>query len=225
MAEAALKLVETNEVEEKALSIVDQAKAIKVTDSESYTVAGTFWKQIKDMMKEIADTFDPLIESAHKQHKLALEKKAKFYAPLEKAYKDVKHLMSDYDAEQEKIRKAEEARLAEIARKEEEERRLAEAIAIEEEAKRNGATKEEAAQEAATIINEPVYVPPVVVPKSVPKMQGGPVYRTIWKFRIKNAALIPREYMTPDEVKIGGVVRAMKSATNIPGIEAYEERV
>lgn len=214
--EPALKLVEPIEVEEKALSIVDQAKAVKVVDSESYTAAGIFWKQIKDMMKEVADTFDPLIESAHKQHKLALEKKAKFYAPLEKAYKDVKKLMSDYDAEQERIRKAEEARLAEIARKEEEDRRLQEAISAEQSGNK---------EEADAIIETPVYVPPVVLQKTTPKLSGGPVYRTIWKFRIKNSAIIPREYMTPDEVKIGGVVRAMKSATNIPGIEVYEERV
>lgn len=216
MSNTALKLVDPVEVEEKALSIVDQAKAVKVVDSESYTAAGLFWKSIKDMMKEVADTFDPLIESAHKQHKLALEKKAKFYAPLEKAYKDVKRLMSDYDAEQEKIRKAEEARLRKIAEDEEKERLLAEAILAEQSGNK---------EEAEAIIEQPVYVPPVVVPKSVPKMAGGPVYRTIWKFRIKNPAIIPRDFLVPDEVKIGGVVRAMKSASNIPGIEVYEERV
>jgi len=212
--ETALKI--TEEVETKALSIVEQAKAVKVIDSESYTLAGTLWKAIKDMMKEVADTFDPMIEAAHKSHKLSLEKKAKFYAPLEKAYKDVKRLMSDYDTEQEKIRKAEEMRLAEIARKQEEERRLAEAVALEQSGNK---------EEAEAIIEAPVYVPPVVVPKTVPKMNGGPVYRTIWKFKITNASLIPKDFLIPDEVKIGGVVRSMKSATNIPGVQAYEERV
>jgi hypothetical protein len=44
MSEPALKLVETTPVEEKALSIVDQAKAVKVVDAESYTLAGGLWK-------------------------------------------------------------------------------------------------------------------------------------------------------------------------------------
>jgi len=225
MTEAALRLVETEPVEEKALSIVDQAKAVNVTDSASYTAAGEFWKQIRDMMKEIADTFDPIISRAHAAHKEAVAQKAKYYVPLESAQKSVKQLMSAYDQAQEAIRRAEEARLAEINRKAAEEQALLDAIAAEEEAKRNGATKEEAAQEAAAIIDTPVYVPPVVVPKSVPKMQGGPVYRSIWKFRITNPGLIPRQYMTPNEVAIGGVVRSLKGQTSIPGIEVYEERV
>ena len=224
MAEPALQLVETTEVENKALSIMDQAKAVKIVDAGSYTVAGLLWKSIKDMMKEVADTFDPIIEKAHASHKEALAQKAKFYAPLEAAYRSIKGLMSTYDAEQERIRLAEQRRLDEIARKAEEERLLQEAIAAEEEARRNGATKEEAAQEAEAVIAAPVYVAPVIIPKATPKLAGGPVYRTIWKFRITDAAKIPRQYLVPDEVKIGQIVRALKRESNIPGIEPYEER-
>lgn len=215
MAEAALKLVETEEVETKALSIVDQAKTVKVVDSETYTAAGMMWKTIKDMMKEIDDTFDGIIKKAHEAHKEAIAKKAKYYQPLDLASRQVKKLMSDYDLEQERIRKAEEDRLREIARKEEEDRRLAEAILAEQSGQK---------EEAEAILETPVQAPPVVLAKTTPKLTGGPVYRTIWKFRIKNPALIPREYLVPDEVKIGGVVRALKGQTNIPGVEIYEER-
>jgi hypothetical protein len=225
MAEPAIQLVETTEVETKAVSIVDQAKAVKVVDSDTYPAAGTIWKSIGDMIKEVKDTFDPIVSAAHHAHKQATEKRAKFLDPLTAAQKSVKQLMGAYDAEQERIRRAEEARLAEIARREEEERRLQEAIAAEKEARANGATKEEAAQEAQSIVDEPVYVPPVVVPKATPKMAGGPVYRTIWRFRIKDVNLIPRQYMVPNETAIGGVVRSLKGTTNIPGIEVYEERV
>jgi len=65
-AEPALKIVETEPVEEKALSIVDQAKAVKVTDPETYTAAGSLWKSIGDMIKEVKDTFDPICEAAHR---------------------------------------------------------------------------------------------------------------------------------------------------------------
>jgi hypothetical protein len=225
MSEPALKMVETTPVEEKALSIVDQAKAVKVTDPETYTAAGSLWKSIGDMIKEVEDTFNPIVSAAHAAHKAAVEKRAKYLDPLTAARKSVKGLMSAYDAEQERIRKAEEARLAEIARKQAEEQALLDAIAAEEEAKRNGATKEEAKKEADAIIAEPVYVPPVVLPKATPKLQGGPVYRTVWKARIVNERLIPREYLTVDMVKINGVVRSLKGATNIPGVMPYEERV
>jgi len=225
MGEAALSLVETTPVEEKALSIVDQAKAVRVTDAQTYTAAGSLWKSIGEMIKEVKDTFDPICDAAHKAHKAAVEKRAKYLDPLTAAQKSVKGLMSAWDAEQERIRREEQARIEAELRKQEEERRLQEAIEAEAAMKAQGATKEEVAEETAAILETPVTVAPVVIPKSVPKMQGGPVYRTIWKARIVNERLIPREYLTVDMVKINGVVRSLKGATNIPGVMPYEERV
>lgn len=224
-AEPALKIVETQPVEEKALSVVDQARAVKVTSPETYVAAGSLWKAIGDMIKEVKETFDPICDAAHKAHKAAVEKRSKYLDPLTESQKSVKRLMSVYDAEQERIRREEQARLEAIARKEAEERALLEAIAAEEAMKAAGASKEDAAQEAAAIMEEPVIVAPVVLPKAVPKIQGGPSYRTIWKFRIVNVNLIPRQYMVPDEKAIGGVVRSSQGRVQIPGVEAYEDRV
>jgi hypothetical protein len=64
----------------------------------------------------------------------------------------------------------------------------------------------------------------MVLPKTTPKIQGGPTYRTVWKFKITNASKVPDQYKIVDEVKVGQVVRALKKQTNIPGIEVYEER-
>lgn len=224
-AEPALRLVETEPVEEKALTIVDQARAVKVTDAESYVIAGTLWKAIGDMIKEVEETFNPIVKAAHVAHKAAVEKRAKFLDPLTAAQKDVKRLMSDYDAAQEAIRREAQRKAEEAARKAAEEQALLEAIAAEEAAKANGAAQEEAAAEAEAVMTAPVYVPPVVVPKATPKLAGGPVYRTVWKYRVTNSTLVPREYLMLDEVKIGQVVRALKGATNIPGIEPFEDRV
>lgn len=242
----------TQEVSTRALTIVEQANAVVIRTSENYTAAGALWKAIKDLKTQVNDTFKPIIEKAHAAHKEALAQKAKIFDPLDAASKTVKGAMEKYDREQEAIRLAEEKRLREIAEKEEAERRrielerleavrkaeedrLMEAAAAAEKA---GDAKraeelaaaavditEDAKQEAAVIAAEPVYVPPVVIPKTVPKVSGGPVYRTIIKFRIINESAIPRQYMMPNEVKIGQVVRALKKETNIPGIEIYEERV
>jgi len=213
-----------DEVGKEVGEINEQAKSLKIVDAKSYINAGELWKSIKALRKKVDDTFGPIISTAFQAHRTAVAKKKEVDGPLESAERIVKQAMSAYDAEQERIRREEERRLAEIARKAEEERRIQEAIAAEEEARRNGATKEEAAIEVEEILSEPVYVAPVVVPKATPKMQGGPVYRTVWKFRITDAAKIPREYLTPDTVKIGAVARAMKKLTNIPGVQAYEER-
>lgn len=209
--EAALHVV--NDVESKALSIVDQAKAVQVTDAESYTAAGSMWKTIGEMIAEVKGTFDPICEAANKAHKAATAKRASFLDPLQAAQKQVKQLMSKYDEEQERIRRAEEARLAEIARQEEEKRRQEELAALEAdrkaeeerllqaalEAEASGdkaqaeelmqvaqERTEEAAQVAAEIQAAPVYVAPVVVPKATPKLQGGPVYQTRWYAQVTN---------------------------------------
>lgn len=223
MSEPALKIVET-EVTEKALSIVEQAGMVKITDSKSYEVAGFLWKTIGEVMKEVKETFDPIVDAAFKAHKKACEQRSKYFDPLAKAQKEVKRLMGVWEAEREAERQAEQKRLEEIARKEEEERRLQEAIEAEEQAKANGATEQEAAQEAEAIINEPVYVAPVVLPKETPKVKGLS-FRTVWKFRITNLDAIPRQYMIPDEKAIGAIVRSSQGRIRIAGVEPYEERV
>lgn len=236
-AEAALKLVETSEtgaVEQKALTILDQAGAVVVTDAGTYTAAGELWKQLGDMIKEVKDTFDPICDATNKAHKAATAKRAKYLDPLTTAYKSVKSLMEAWDREQERIRKAEEARLAEIARKEEEDRQLAEAIAAEEAAKESGATPEEAAQVAEAVMTETVYVPPVVIPKAVPKLSGGPVFQERWAAEVTDLRALCRavaegkastECVTGNMVVLNRMATALKSTMSIPGVRAYSRRV
>lgn len=234
MGEPAIKIVETNEVENKALDIVSQANAVQVTNSETYTAAGILWKSIGDMIKEVKDTFDPICDAAHKAHKAATEKRAKYLDPLTNAQKSVKSLMSAYDAEQERIRREEQRRLEEEARKQEEERLLQEALAAEEDAKRNGATNEEAEAEAAAIIEQPVYVAPVVVPKATPKLQGGPVYREVWAAQVTDIKALclaiahgkaSPECVLPNMPALNRMAVALKQTLAIPGVKAYSKRV
>lgn len=44
-----------------------------------------------------------------------------------------------------------------------------------------------------------------------------------WKFRIEDAAKVPREYLCPDLKRIGQVVEALKDACVIPGVVVYNE--
>ena len=217
MGEAAFQIVpKEDEVTQEVATIEDQAKALKVIDAESYVAAGELWKSIKALRKKVADTFDDLIQAAHLAHKKAVEKKKMHDNPLDAAERIVKTAMSNYDLEQERIRKAEEDRLREIERKAEEERRLQEAILLEADGQK---------EVAEAVMEAPVYVAPVVIPKATPKLQGGPVFQTRWDFEIIDVNQIPRQYMIPDQVKIRQIVTALKSQANIPGVRAYEKRV
>ena len=132
-------------------------------------------------------------------------------APLAKAEAIIKPRIAQWSAEQEKIRLAEEKRLQEIARKEEEERQIDAAVHAEQ-----SGNKEEAEQ----IIEAPVYVPPVVLAKTTPKVAGISLTKQ-WKYRIVDESKIPRQYMIPNESMIGSIVRNSKGVIIIPGVEIY----
>ena len=216
--------MEIQEVTEKALTITQQANAVTVTNEAQKKAAGELFLNVKSMMKAVDESFDPIITKAHQAHKEAVAQKKKHYEPLDAAAKYVKKIIGDYDTKLENERKAEERRLADIARKEAEEKAIQEAIESERQAKLNGATQEEAAAVAERVIEQPVYVPPVVVPKAKEKISGM-VFRETTKFRIKDESLIPRQFLIPDMVKIGGVVRSLGIQANIPGVEIWMEKV
>lgn len=62
----------------------------------------------------------------------------------------------------------------------------------------------------------------VTLPSAVTKVEGIS-RRKVWRFEITDASVLPREYLMPDEQKIGGVVRAMKNQTRIPGVRVWED--
>ncbi len=45
----------------------------------------------------------------------------------------------------------------------------------------------------------------------------------VWKFEVVDSALVPRDYLEVDLVKIGQVVRATKGTISIPGIRVWSE--
>jgi len=201
------------EVNALALSVPDQAKQISIKTMDDYVRAGEIMLTIKAIRKKITETFKPIKQKMDAAKQEVLDQERAADAPLKEAESWLSPQIITWNREQERIRQEEEARLREIARKEEEERQLQEAILAEQSGQK---------EEAEAIMDAPVQAAPVVVPKSVPKVAGMSI-RDNWKFRITNEKLIPREYLKVDEVKIGQVVRAMKSAANIAGVEVYNE--
>jgi len=203
--------MEQNEIVERALTIPDQAKSIIIQSNDDYVRAGEILLTIKGLRKEINSFFDPICTKAFEAHKEAVAQKKRADAPLVEAEGIIKPRIAAWNAEQERIRKAEEDRLREEARKQEEERRLEDAILAEQSGNK---------EEAAAIMDTPVQAPVVVVPKSIPKVAGVSMTKQ-WKFRITDANKIPRQYLTVDEQKIGAIVRALKDQANIPGVEVF----
>lgn len=209
------------ELATEAIAWPDRARAIVITDAESYATACGWLLGIKDLRKKIAETFDPHVKRAHEAHKALVKEKADAEAPLTQAELLIKDRIRAYDAEQDRLRREEQRRADEAARQEAERIALEQAAALELEAKATG--DDALMAEAEAIIDAPIIPVPVApVAKATPKIAGVSI-RKRFAFRIVNEAAIPRQYLSVNESKIRGVVTALGLSANIPGVQVYEE--
>ena len=194
---------------------VREARSIKVTDRQSYERLAGYVPLLKKAVNYFEELYRPRIRQADDVTKALRADMRKLQAPAEEtiAYAN-KELKGFEDAEERRAR-AEAVRVAEEQRKKDEEKRLE----LAELAEQAGEKKL-----AEQILNAPPEEPIVHVQPNIPKVEGRH-YREDWKFQIINPRELPESYKMPDEKKIGGVVRAMKAATNIPGVRVYMEKV
>ena len=186
--------INTSEIDNKAIDLIESAK-LPVIDDGTYSMAVDVAKSIKALVDEVKATFRPSIEAAHKAHKTMCEAEKKHLVPLETAASIIKKAMADYQ----KIQEAQRAEAARIAREQaEEETRLNEALGL----------------DSPAVADKPI----------APPKTEGVSYREVWTFEVSDPSLVPREYLTVDTQKIGGVVRAMKNLTNIPGVTVRSEK-
>lgn len=200
-------------IENQITTTQEKALQIAVIDNDTYSQAGELLKLHKGLEKQIKAYFEPMKKKASDAHKEICAKENEELAKLVPTIQYLNKQMTSWNIEQERVRQAEEIRLRREAEKAEEERRLQAAI----EAEAAGAK-----EEATAILDEPIYVPPPIVEKVVPKVSGQTM-TTTWKWRLKNIDLVPRQYLTTDDIAINAVVRGMKNKTNIPGIEVYPD--
>lgn len=201
-------------LEKETLGFPNRAKRIIVYDNKTLSTANDFLLSIKQLRKEIADTFNPIIEKAHKAHKEAVNQKKRYEEPLKEAEKTIKLQIASYMDEQRRIQREAE----EKARREEEERQKKETEILERAKKYEDAGMKE---EAEQIKNDIPLPKPMEIP-STPELEGISISR-IWKWRVVDKNLIPREYLIVDSAKITSLVKATKGQIKIPGIEIYPE--
>jgi hypothetical protein len=210
-------------IEQQSLTTVERAKGLVVRSVEDRGLAAEYGRAIVTLDKEVEAFFKPMKEAAAKAHKEICTKENSVRKPLEEAKRYLSGQIGNFDQEAERERRAEEARIQEQLRVEAEadakrradEQALLDAIELEAQGDKTG---------AEAVLNNPVpvavHVPAVVLPTQVPKAEGVSGSK-VWKYRVTNEALVPREFLLIDEKKLGQIVRALKDKTSIPGIEAY----
>lgn len=205
-------------LQQNIVDLQSKIQAVKIIDVETYIAAGQLAHRIAERRKEVDEAFAPIIAQTRKAWQTAIDQKKRYLVPLELGQGEIDRKILQWDSAQRELRRRQEEELAAQKKREQEEQAIAEAAELARQGDHDLA--EEVLQQA---VEAPA--PVVVVPNmTAPKLEGFSK-RTVWKWKVENAALVPREYLCIDEVKIGGVVRALKDATKIPGIKVYPEEI
>lgn len=139
---------------------------------------------------------------------------------LKEAERAIKQAMIGWQAEVARVAKEAQDRIDEAARLK------AEAEKAELEAKAVKMVQAGQVDKAADLVAkaEAIEPEPVQLAVAQPKVVGIST-REIWKFRITDINLLPREFMLPDEKALGALARQNKGLVPIPGVEFYSEKV
>ena len=60
---------------------------------------------------------------------------------------------------------------------------------------------------------------------AMPTKAQGISSRAVWRWRVVDAAAVPREYLCVDATKVDAVVKSQQDGARIPGIEVYREEI
>lgn len=214
-------------IEREAVSTIDQAREIVVTNDEQYKLAGEFIAGCKMLIGKIEFEHADTIKRAHESHKAALALKDSHVRPVKQAIEIASIPALAYKREQDRLAREEAARIAAEQRKAEEERRLKEAEALDAAGH---------ADKADEVLDQPMPVArPIRVESAVPKVQGLSTRRK-WKCRLINPQAVSRPYLEPNlkliNIKVDGAFHGMAEVTasmikalesEIGGVEVYEE--
>jgi hypothetical protein len=253
MSETGMVRIDIQPLEAGLIALKQTAETIVVKDAPTCLAAKTAQRDVRNYMKDVHQKIDPFVESAKRNLQVARDELNKWLIPAETIDAALAFKVKDFErrereaaeAETRRIneeRRIEAARLAEIDRKAreaeadrqrkirekelEEQRKAGELSKRElEKAKKLEAEIAEREKERARQdeIIAAANVVEVKVEPNIPKVAGVPS-RTNYKFRIIDASRIPRQYLMPNDVKIGADVREWKKEGEvIPGIEAYRE--
>jgi len=212
------------EVVEKAReaeSLLRQVTSLTITDNQQYQTAGDFLKKVKSRYKDIEDDRKTITAPMNAALKAINNYFKTPQTVLLQAESFLKKALVSYHTEQERKAQQEQARLNELARRD------AEKKAIQLEAQAQKALKKGQTEKAEDLMTvKDTIVPVAVVAPSAPPKTSGQSFKTVWKWVVTDAALIPRSYMVLDEKQLNAIAKAgIKGAMAIPGVEFKEDTV
>lgn len=204
-------------------TLAERARDLIVCDDETRAAAEDYVRDVKAMVKQVEEFFNPLVDNANKAHKALTTKRAETLKPLKDLETAAKVKILAYSqakaAQEQAAARAEMERLRAIAEAEEVKRRALAAEA--EDAARFGAVEVAAeAKEAAQAAELKAFQAQKAADKIVPGKPAG--VRRVWRARVIDIDSVPRKYLIADmETLNWEAKRAAGKDCNIPGVEFY----
>lgn len=176
--------------------ISEAAKALQIRSQSSLEAGVALKNDIKSIIKAIREAFDPIVESANKLHKLATSTRKEQLKNPEEALDLVESKILRYaEAERKRVEEEEKKRQEEIQK----------------------AAEKGQEKKIETLLSKPLS-------EDRSKVEGVQ-YREIWQLEILNPLEIPREFLIPDEKRLGEMARSLKHDFKIPGCKAVSKRI
>jgi len=213
-----------NEIKTEALALIEQARAIKVTNAAEYQQACDFGRELAGRIKRAEIYFENLIEPARTAWKRLTTARDAILTPMEQAKKHVSQLAANWQLEERKRAEAEAEQERIKAVRAEEDRRLQAAEAL--------AAEGRQAEAEQLLVEEAIPMPIVAnVSQNVPKVSGVSTARlyfgievTSLKLLVEAAAAgkIPLECLKADESFLKKQAAAFKGKLAYPGVRVTQ---
>lgn len=209
---------------QRAKQALEMSQGWTIETPKHYAHVGQALTYAKARRTEIEEDKEKLHDPAARE----MRKAGSEYTKVISAWKDVERscnrLLSNHDAEQERIARKRQEELRQLAEAEAaKEKKEAEALA--KNAEEDGDL--ERAQEIREDAEQPI-LPVPMISRAVPKFEGLKAPTTVWHYEVLYLAQVPEDYLKPRE-EDGGKIKAEAKRTHgrcaIPGIKVWSETV
>jgi hypothetical protein len=208
------------ELETRAATWPEQARALTIESPESYQRAAQLLTGIKALLREIEETCEPVVKAAYAAHRAATQQRKKLEAPLLTAEGTIKKMMGTYLRAEQQRRQEEHERLLEASLAKERENRTQQVAAL------------KAADDPAAAVLEAAPLPIVFDDPSAPPTADGISVRTILRAEVTDLALLarsvvegraPLKVLLPNMAVLNTFARSLGKTMNWPGVQVVED--
>lgn len=208
-----------------------QIETIKVKVSEIQVISDESKSTGIDILSDIKKNMKTVEEKRKEYKQQYLDKcrdidelAKKFSIPLNDMYNSLNKKLIDYHTEQKKIEvEAERKRQQEFEKKEAEKKEREAKIQAEIDAVEDNKEKLKLQHKLERSASKETMLPVESdnqVESKTKTDKATMSYTSVWKFKVDDKAKVPMEYLIPDEVKIGKMVRA--GLRELPGVTIWE---